>query len=112
MEKLTKEALLYLDKYFSVLTKLGYIDYSQVDKLIILLFIEDIFNGTLIDFIPDRDYKTLSNCLYCLYGTSCLIPYPEYLDTIITHTNLNKGEFRETEYCNLRYSEQNNIRRV
>ena len=30
--------------------------------------------------ISKEDYEHLENALYCLYGTSCLIPYPDYCE--------------------------------
>ena len=30
--------------------------------------------------ISEENYKHLENALYCLYGTTCLIPYPDYCE--------------------------------
>lgn len=66
-----------LDRYFASLTATGYRSYSEVYKLLVMSFIEEIlyrFPG----MINEKDYKILSDILEKIYGTSCLIPYPEY----------------------------------
>lgn len=110
MEDLTKETSKSLDVYFNTLSRLGYIDYTQVDKLLVTIFINDIIDGAFGDLISELDYKTLNNCLYCMYGTSCLLPYPTYINDTMLPKNYTTGEFRITEDLNVRSSEQNDIR--
>lgn len=75
MEKILNEAF---SRYFNALSKLGYTSYSEVDKLLVLIFIYDLLESDCNSFITEEEYKTINNALYCLYGSSCLIPYPEY----------------------------------
>lgn len=110
MEELTKEVSKSLDRYFNTLATLGYINCKETDKLIILLFINDILDLNLTDSISEEDYKLLNKCLYCLYGTSCLIPYPKYLQDVVLPKDYTIGDFRTTEDCVLRYTEENDIR--
>lgn len=65
--------------YFTALDKLGHYKQEDVNKLLILLF---FYNFTTNDYrgnISKEDYAIIEKALYCLYGTSCLIPYPDYL---------------------------------
>ena len=68
-----------LDNYFNALGKLGYISYSQVEKLLILVFYRDFVYNDYEGLISKEDYHYIERALDCLYGSSCLIPYPDYL---------------------------------
>lgn len=76
MDKLVYESLY---RYFNTLSKLGYVSYSEVDKLIVLLFIYDLLEDNCSNFLTEEDRKIINNALYCLYGSTCLIPYPNYI---------------------------------
>jgi len=66
-------------RYFTELGSLGYKNNNEVKKLLFYTFIQELVNTTSI-VISKEDYKHLENALYCLYGTSCLIPYPDYCE--------------------------------
>jgi hypothetical protein len=68
-----------LSRYFNVLSKLGYMSYSEVDKLLVLIFIYDLLGSDCSTFITEDEYRVIDNALYCLYGSTCLIPYPKYI---------------------------------
>lgn len=70
-----------LDRYFNTLSKFGYKSYSKVGKLIILIFIEELLRSDCKSFITDEEDMIIHKALYCLYGSTCLIPYPEYVAT-------------------------------
>lgn len=76
MEELLYNAYL---RYFTSLGNFGYKSDKEVKKLIFYTFIQELVNTTSI-VISKEDYKHLENALYCLYGTSCLIPYPDYCE--------------------------------
>lgn len=76
MEELLYNAYL---RYFTALGNFGYKSDKEVKKLIFYTFIQELVNTTSI-VISEEDYKHLENALYCLYGTSCLIPYPDYCE--------------------------------
>lgn len=75
MEELVNTSL---ERYFNALSKLGYKSYSEVDKLLVLIFIQELLDSECKSFITEDDYKAINQALYCLYGSSCLIPHPEY----------------------------------
>jgi len=66
-------------KYFNVLQTLGYYRYRDVEKLLVLLFYHNLINHDYRGLIKREDYRAIESAINCLYGTSCLIPYPDYL---------------------------------
>ena len=110
MENLIDLSLTGVTRYFNTLSILGYKSYSEVYKLILLLFIQDLLEEPFNIFINEEDYRTITNVLYCLYGTTCLIPYPKLLINTSIVQSLNKDSPRITEDCIIRYSENELIR--
>lgn len=109
MEKIiSKHSLNSLSSYFNSLSKLGYKSYMEVNKLLVLLFIEEILSGNYINIIEEDDYKSISNAITCILGTSCLLPYPKYIKqgTIINTISLfrihENGTDKLTEDLNYR----------
>lgn len=81
-----------LKRYFNSLFKFGYKSYNEVNKLLVLLFIQELLNSDCKNFITEKDYITIHKILYCLYGSTCLIPYPEYIvNTSITCSGKNNN---------------------
>ena len=70
-----------LNNYFSLLSHTGYKSYSEVYKLLVLSFIEEMISGDIKEYLTEEDYKYISSAMECLYG-SCIIPYPD--KTILT----------------------------
>lgn len=70
-----------LERYFNSLSKLGYRSYDEVNKLIILIFIQELLDSDCKSFITEDEYIIIHKALYCLYGSTCLIPYPEYISS-------------------------------
>lgn len=104
MDKLTELGFTGLKNYFHSLSVFGYKSYKEVEKLLVLLFIEELLNGNLSSYITDDDYRTLTKVLYNLFGTSCLIPYPEFKCKVSFNQSLNILP-RTSENDILRYSE-------
>ena len=67
-----------LQNYYHALEKSGYLSMTHVRKLLVLLFYLDLvydYRGLL-----DKSfYRLIETALDCLYGSTCLIPYPDYL---------------------------------
>lgn len=93
-----------VNRYFSVLSHIGYKSYSEVDKLLIMSFIEELLDGPMSQFVTEKDYIVITNGLYCLYGT-CMIPFPEYKRAAASITHNLLEEYRITETGKLRASE-------
>lgn len=66
-------------RYFTSLANYGFKSDEDVKKLLFYVFIQELVNTTSI-VISEEDYKCLENALYSLYGTTCLIPYPDYCE--------------------------------
>lgn len=107
--ELTNEVYNSVNNYFSALKHLGYKPYSEVDKLLIFTFIEELLDGPMAYFITEDDYKSITNSLYCLYG-SCMIPYPDYKKGIDSTINRVLEEYRITETGILRSTEDSELR--
>lgn len=76
--EITNDAYESLIDYFKGLSHTGYKSYNEVYQLLAMLFMEEILYGPLSWYVTDSDYKSITNAMYCLYG-SCLMPYPTYL---------------------------------
>lgn len=110
--EITNDALNAVNKYFHTLSNLGYKRDNDVNNLVVFLFLEELLCGTMAQFITENDYNTLDKALYCLYGTSCMIPYPDYRKTHIDTMNSMPDEYRVSEEGILRMTEVDSVRAV
>ena len=69
-----KEVSSALNRYFSILSYTGYKSYNEVDKLLVLIFMEELLCGPMSEFITEEDYRSIYSSIVCLQG-SCMIPY-------------------------------------
>ena len=83
-----------LSSYFNVLEKTGYMSYVQMQRLLVLIFYNDFVYNDFRGNITKEDYRLIERALDCLYGSSCLIPYPNYLKMGKMHL----GEASEMAY--------------
>ena len=77
MDELTNISYEAVSNYFTLLSKVGYADSNKVNKLLLLLFLEEFLEEYKY-CITEEDYNTISRILACLEGSSCLIPYIRY----------------------------------
>ena len=68
-----------LDSYFKILSKTGYMADSYVNKLLVLCFYRDFVFHDYRGLLSHDDYHLIEESLNCLYGSNCLMPYPDYL---------------------------------
>lgn len=73
-------------RYFSALSNLGYVSYEDVNSLLFLTAIQEFIYKDFRGFINEDDYREIEKALYKVFGTSCLVPYPEYCN----NTDMNK----------------------
>jgi hypothetical protein len=66
-------------KYYAILEKTGYVPYNNVLALLLLCFFKDFVYHDFRANISRGDYYTIEKALNCLFGSNCLIPYPDYL---------------------------------
>lgn len=76
MDKILYEAL---SKYYHALELKGYMSKAHSDKLLILAFFWDFTYNDYQGILSKKDYCLIEKALDCIYGTSCLIPYPSYM---------------------------------
>ena len=65
-------------RYFSTLSNLGYVSYEDVNSLLFLTAIQEFIYKDFRGFINEDDYREIEKALYKVFGTSCLVLYPEY----------------------------------
>ena len=105
------EELNALNKYFEVLKSTGYYNYKDVKKLIVLDFIRELLSDNYNLYITEEDYASITNLLYCLFGSTCLIPYPVFIKNLpIIGNNYNGKQLRITEDEILRNTEDTYFR--
>lgn len=68
-------------KYFNHLSNTGYFSQHNVNKLLLYICIQELLDNDFRGLVSEEDYKEISKALYCLYGSTCLIPYPDYYNT-------------------------------
>ena len=68
-----------ITQYYAALCKLGYYSYNEVFKLLVLCFYRDYVFNDYRGVLSRKDYYVIERALNCLFGSTCLIPYPDYL---------------------------------
>lgn len=66
-----------LDQYFKTLSNYGYMSYDHTYDMMLMIIIQDIITKFAC-IITQEDYQMMSSLLESKYGTSCLMPYPEF----------------------------------
>lgn len=67
-----------LCRYFDHLCHTGYMKRSETDKLLLLTSIQRLVDCDFRGYLNEEDYIKINEALYNLYGTTCLLPYPDY----------------------------------
>ena len=68
-----------ITQYYDALSRLGYHKYGDVYSLLVLSFLRDFVYEDYRARLSREDYHEIEKALNCLFGSSCLIPYPDYL---------------------------------
>ena len=68
-----------ISQYYTALNKLGYYKYGDVFSLLVLCFLRDFVYQDYRGILSRSDYSIIERALNCLFGSNCLIPYPDYL---------------------------------
>ena len=111
MDELTKLSAEAIQRYFTSLSQFGYKSYTDVYRLIVLLFIEEIMVHKFSDFITEKDYNDILKALNHLAGCSCLIDFPKYANyDELVHNNRLYLRTRATEENSLRFDDRDVIR--
>lgn len=67
-----------LISYFKTLSVYGYKSYDDVYKILYLICVRDFVYNDYKGYITQDDYREIERSLYGIFGTTCLIPYPEF----------------------------------
>ena len=68
-----------LSSYYHALELKGYMPHSHAQKLLLLIFYRDFVFSDYRARLSYEDYRLIKRALDCLWGSSCLMPYPDYL---------------------------------
>lgn len=68
-----------LYNYYNALQYTGYMSTKHTYKLLVLVFYWQLINNDYRGIISEDCYRLIERALDCLYGSTCLIPYPDYL---------------------------------
>lgn len=113
-----------LCRYFATLAKIGNVSYNSVDKLLVLIFYKHFIYEDYRGNLSKEDYSTIEQALDCLFGSTCLIPYPNYLKmgklhlgdmTEMAHRITDNESHTQEVDDRLKYNEavtRDNVRRI
>ena len=68
-----------LSSYYHALELKGYMSHDHAQRLLLLIFYRDFTLKDYRGLLSKDDYHLIERALDCLWGSSCLIPYPDYL---------------------------------
>ena len=68
-----------LSRYYHALGVRGYMPFIDAQKLLLLIFYKDFVFNDYRGLLSREDYSLIEQALNCLYSSTCLIPYPDYL---------------------------------
>lgn len=72
IDHITSEAL---NRYFDRLHQVGYMSYNDVNLLLILTYIQDIYDNYSL---TDEELRILDRAMNCIQGKNCMIPYSTF----------------------------------
>ena len=59
-----------LVQYFKLLANFGYVNYTNVYKVLFLISMQDLTTGGFRSLITEDDYRQIERALYKIFGTS------------------------------------------
>ena len=68
-----------LTQYYAILKQRGYYNINGAIHILVLCFFRDFVYNDYNGLITKADYSLIEKALNCLFGSNCLIPYPDYL---------------------------------
>lgn len=108
LSKITQDAL---NSYFKTLRYKGYLNKSEIHKILILSFIEEIIDDKFFEYITESDYNTMINAIYRMVPNSSIIKFPSYdVYTDLVQDIRTYNKFRASEDNNIRLSKGGIVR--
>lgn len=99
-----------LDNYFVILENYGYYKKDKTNDLIILTYIKEVLSEDLSIYLTQEDKKEFIDLLYSIFGTSCIIPFADYIDNDYIGTPVFVGNLKITQEDITRSTEESSIR--
>lgn len=67
-----------IKRYFTSLSMFGYKSYEDTYKLLYIISIRDFIYNDFRGLITEDNYRIIGRSLYNVFGTTCLLPYPQF----------------------------------
>lgn len=75
VSKITAEAV---RRYFNALFKFGYKNYKDVEKVLVLIHLDELLSEDFFEYLSEEDYNNIMKAFYVLAGSTCMIDYPSF----------------------------------
>lgn len=118
MESYLKVLAEALGRYFKTLIHYGYVKLTNLDKLLVLTYVEEILTDRFQVDVSEEEYQEMSKALMCIMGSNCLIPYAQYVNREsdgLVHSYDSQVWMRNTEVGtegDIRLSESGELREI
>lgn len=66
-----------LNHYYDTLKVTGYIKQNTVNKLLVLVFIQELLKGKYKKVLTEGDYRIIGKSLSQIFGTACQLSFPQ-----------------------------------
>ena len=86
-----------IKRYFTSLSMFGYKSYNDTYKLLYIISIRYFIYNDFIGLITEDDYRIIGRSLYNVFGTTCLLPYPQFCKSKGMN-NLHLGSITELSH--------------
>lgn len=86
-----------IKRYFTSLSMFGYKSYNDTYKLLYIISIRDFIYNDFRGLITEDDYRIIERSLYNVFGTTCLLPYPQFCKSKGMN-NLHLGSITELSH--------------
>ena len=86
-----------IKRYFTSLSMFGYKSYNDIYKLLYIISIRDFIYNDFRGLITEDDYRIIGRSLYNVFGTTCLLPYPQFCKSKGMN-NLHLGSITELSH--------------
>ena len=82
---ITNQTYKAVDRYFKILSATGHVSKNASDRLMTLVFLEDILTGDMSQFLTDSDLNLIKSVLPCV-SDGCMIGNIRLNDTSCYNT--------------------------
>ena len=108
-----------LNNYYERLFNVGYKNDATINKLIVLMWLQEILDGNIFSqYVTDKDVNLMLCVLSCLYDSDCAIGRPDmegyemaYYNDETMYLNAQDDLIRETEWDVQRSSTEDILRK-